>query len=709
MNKEEANSRIKKLRKEILQRNYEYFVLDESKVSEAVRDSLKRELIELENQFPNLITSDSPTQRVGSALSGRFKKVKHKSKKWSLADVFSVDELHDWEERVKKAAAHSAAPSAARDTSKPEFVTELKLDGLNITLWYEKGLLKRAITRGNGVEGEDVTHAIRTIKNVPLKLFKDVTLEVGGEVFLPKKSFQKLEGFANPRNAAAGTVRQLDPKVAASRDLKMYCYSLGENDFEDFDLGDPATHAEMMDLLMDLGLPVNKELEVHKSAAASIKYLEKWQKQRDELPYEIDGVVFKVNNFAQQRELGYTAKSPRWAVAYKFPAEQTSTVLEDITIQIGRTGAATPVAELRPVHVAGSTVSRATLHNQDEIARKDVRIGDTVIIQKAGDVIPEVVEVLKNLRPAGAEAYDFPSHCPLCDTKLIRTEGESAHRCPNKDCPGRKRESFIHFVARGALDIDSLGEKIVDQLIEFGLVHDVADFFTLTKEQLLQLPLFKEKRAENVIDSINSRRTVEMSRFIFGLGIRFIGQQVAKLLVAHLRGKSANIADTKNPTPKTLLELLKSTSQAELETIEGFGERIAQGLTEWIANEANQELLTKLAQVGLKLTWPGEKATVEGISDKTFVITGTLSHPRDLFKELIEEAGGKVSSSISPKTDYLLAGENAGSKLQKAKELEVKTIRAVDFEKLLGKKLPKLGAASGASTDSDSSLLQLPI
>jgi DNA ligase (NAD+) len=662
VNREEAQKRIESLRKEILQRNYEYFVLDESHVSEAVRDSLKKELIELENQFPNLITPDSPTQRVGSALSGKFAKIPHKSKKWSLADVFSVEELKEWEERVLKAVKTA------------EFVTELKLDGLNITLWYEEGALKKAITRGNGVEGEDVTHAIRTIKNVPLRLFKNVNIEVSGEVILSKKSFKKMEGFANPRNAAAGTVRQLDPSVAAERDLEMYCYTLGENS-----LDEPETHAETLKLLQDLGLPVNKEFAVHKSAEASINYVEKWQTEREALPYEIDGIVFKVNDKSQQEELGYTAKSPRHSIAYKFPAEQTTTILEDITIQIGRTGAATPVAELKPVLVAGSTVSRATLHNEDELKRKDVRIGDTVIIQKAGDVIPEVVEVLENLRPKESEPYEFPKTCPICDTKLVRTEGEAAHRCPNKDCPGRKRESFIHFVSRGALDIDSLGEKIVDQLIEYGFVSDLADFFTLEKEQLLELPLFKEKRAENVIEAIDSRRHVEMHRFIFGLGIRFIGEQVAKLLVEYLQENS----DIQSPTPLTVLTLLEDSSQEDLESIEGFGQRIAESLINWIAEDQNKALLRKLTEVELKLKWPPKKQSIAAIEGKTFVITGTLSKPRPEFKKLIEQAGGKTSSSISSKTDYLLAGESAGSKLEKAKSLGVEILNEEKFQSLL--------------------------
>ncbi|MFT7184139.1 MAG: DNA ligase (NAD+) [Oceanicoccus sp.] len=661
MDNPQVHLRIQQLREEILLRNYEYFVLDESKVSEAVRDALKRELIELETAYPEFITAASPTQRVGSALSGRFSKVPHKSKKWSLADVFSSDELEAWEERVIKAVGKDL-----------EFVTELKLDGLNITLWYENGELIRALTRGNGVEGEDVTHTIRTIKNVPLRLFEPVTIEVSGEVILSKAAFQKLEGFANPRNVAAGSVRQLDPAVAAERDLEMHCYTLHEEGKRS------SKHTEALHRLRTLGLPVNSTFKVHKSAAESLAFLEKWQEQRDSLPYEIDGVVFKVNDRDQQEELGYTAKTPRWAVAYKFPAEQTTTVVEGITIQIGRTGAATPVAELRPVTVAGSTVSRATLHNEDEIKRKDVRIGDTVIIQKAGDVIPEVVEVLTNLRPESTQAYTFPSECPMCETELERLEGEAAWRCPGLECPGKKRESFIHFIAKGALNIESLGEKVVDQLIEYGFVHDVSDFFVLTADQLLELPLFKETRAEKILDAINERKEVTMSRFVFGLGIRHVGEQVAKLLVEFLLERS----EEDNPTPSTFLDLLLDLTQEDLEGIEGYGVRIAESVVEWAALPHNQHLLQKLTKNGLTLTWPPRKQKLAGITGKTFVLTGTLSVGRGEIKNIIEQAGGKVSSSVSKKTDYLVAGEKAGSKASKAKELGITILTEAAFLQL---------------------------
>ncbi|QQR54859.1 NAD-dependent DNA ligase LigA [Candidatus Peregrinibacteria bacterium] len=674
MNKAEAKQRIHQLQKEILQRNHEYFVLDESHVSEAVRDALKKELIALETEFPEFITPDSPTQRVGTALSGRFPKVKHKSRKWSLADAFSVEDLKEWEERVEKGVGEVLGED------KTPLITELKLDGLNITLWYEKGVLVKALTRGNGEEGEEVTHSIRTIKNLPLRLFEEIDLEVSGEVILPKAGFEPLraEGFANARNAAAGTVRQLDPKVAASRDLQMYCYELGSST-----AAVPETQEGILQWFQKLGLPVNKGYEVHDSAEASLAYLEKWQKQRDQLPYEIDGVVFKVNEKKKQEFLGWTAKSPRFAIAYKFPAAQTTTVVEGITVQIGRTGAATPVAELRPVFVAGSTVSRATLHNEDEIQRKDVRIGDTVIIQKAGDVIPEVVEVLHNLRPSQSQAFAFPKNCPLCETELIRPEGEAVRRCPNTDCPGRKREAFIHFVSKHALDIDTLGEKVVDALLEFGFIHDLADFFTLTEAQLLELPLFKEKKAQNILTALEEKRRIELPRFLYGLGIRFVGEQVAKDLSEWLRNKHAE----ENPeggkaefSPTQLKEWLQSLSQADLEDVQGFGERIANSIVEWMAQPRHSDLLDKLTTVGLHLTWPEEGGRVEGIAGKTFVITGTLTRPREEIKLQIEKAGGHVSSAVSSKTDFLLAGEEAGSKLEKAKNLGVAILSEEEWE-----------------------------
>lgn len=671
MDHQAAKERVEKLRKELLDWNYKYFVLDKTDIPEPVRDSLKKELTELEEQYPDLITADSPTQRVGSVLSGKFKKVPHKSRKWSLADVFSMEELKAWEERVEKAVG------------KTDYVTELKIDGLNVTVWYEKGKLMKAVTRGNGLEGEDVTHTVRTIKNVPLCLYDEVTVEVAGEVFMPKKSLENLnstleegeEPFKNTRNAAAGSIRQLDPNIAAERDLRMYFYTLGEHDLDN----PPTKQSELLHMFKELGLPVNPEYEVHHSADASIKYLEKWQAQREVLPYVIDGIVFKVDDFEKQELLGFTAKTPRYAVAYKFPAEKVATVLEDIVINIGRTGAATPTAVLRPVMIAGSLVSRATLHNEDEIERKDIRIGDTVIVHKAGDVIPEVVEVIPSLRPDNAKKYKFPTICPMCETDLQRVEGEAAWRCPNTECPGRRREAFIHFVARPALDIDTLGEKIVDQLIEFGFVHDFADFFTLTKEQLLEMPFFKDKKAQNILDSIEERRKVQLSRFLFAIGIRFVGEQAAKLLAEYLASK----ADGESTHPEKIFEVMSQMDMEEIKSIEGIGDKISESIFEYFKNPATKHLFEKFDTAGLRLLWPPRKQILETINGKTFVITGTLSKPRDEYKKMIENAGGKVSGSVSAKTDYLLCGEEAGSKLDNAKKLGVAILDEEAFGRLI--------------------------
>jgi DNA ligase (NAD+) len=671
MDHKSAKDRIEKLRKELLDWNYKHFVLDKTDIPESVRDTLKKELTELEEEFPDLISPDSPTQRVGSQLSGKFKKVPHKTRKWSLADVFSMEELKAWEERIEKAVG------------KTNYVTELKIDGLNVTLWYEKGKLLKAVTRGNGVEGEDVTHTVRTIKNVPLSLYEEVTIEVAGEVFMPKKSLENLnatleegdEPFKNTRNAAAGAIRQLDPSIAAERDLRMYFYTLGENDFDN----PPTKQSELLEMFKKLGLPVNPEYEVHESAEASIKYLEKWEKKRDSLGYEIDGVVFKVDDFEKQEVLGFTAKTPRFAVAYKFPAEKVATVLEDIVINIGRTGAATPTAVLRPVMIAGSLVSRATLHNEDEIERKDIRIGDTVIVHKAGDVIPEVVEVIQSLRPDNAKKYKFPTLCQMCETDLQRVEGESAWRCPNSECPGRRRESFIHFVARPAMDIDTLGEKIVDQMIEFGFLHDFADFFTITKEQLLEMPFFKDKKAQNILDSIEERRKVQLSRFLFAIGIRFVGEQAAKLLAEYLAGK----AEGESVRPAKIFDMMNEMNIEEIKSIEGIGDKISESIFEYFKNNVTKHLFEKFDTVGLKFLWPERKQKLAAIDGKTFVITGTLSKPRDDYKKLIENAGGKVSGSVSAKTDYLLCGQEAGSKLDNAKKLGVAILDEEAFGRLI--------------------------
>ncbi|MBU1992126.1 NAD-dependent DNA ligase LigA [Patescibacteria group bacterium] len=662
MDKQEARERIEKLKNKIKKLNYQYFVLDKSEVPEPVRDSLKKELIALETEFPELIMKDSPTQRVGSTLSGRFAKVKHLKPKKSLADVFSGEELREWSERIQKLVPGEEL----------KYLCELKIDGLNITVHYENGEFVRALTRGDGVTGEDVTHTVKTIESVPLSLNEKVDIEVSGEVFLSKKAFKKMnkegEDFANPRNAAAGTVRQLDPKVAASRKLEAFFYEIGTRNLKK----NPETQEEVLKTMQNLGIRVNPKFKKLKTIGEVIKYCESWHEKRDKEAYEVDGMVVKVNSIEQHGRMGYTAKSPRFMIAYKFPAEQTSTIVEDIQVQVGRTGAITPVAHLKPVLVAGSRVSRATLHNQDEIERKDVRIGDSVIIQKAGDVIPEVVEVLKDLRTGKEKKYHFPKTCPICGSDLNRPEGEAAHRCTNPECYGKEREAFSHFVSRSAFNIDSLGEKVIVQILEYDLIKDLADIFLLKKEDLLNLPLFQEKRAQNVVDSIQKAKEVTLGRFLFSLGIRYLGEKGSHDLAKYV---------DKETIPE-IIEKLSSLSVGGLKMIEGVGEKVAQSIYDWFHNNKNVELLKKLAKVGVKIQ--KETAVSRTLEGKKFVVTGTLENfGREEAKDEIKKRGGDVQNSISPKTNFLVCGANAGSKYERAKSLNIRILSEDEFMKML--------------------------
>jgi DNA ligase (NAD+) len=638
-----------------------------------VRDSLKAELKKLEEEFPEFITPDSPTQRVGSVLSSRFAKVKHLTVKKSLQDAFSEEEVRDWYERLTKVVP----------VEKIHYVCELKIDGLNVTLHYENGNLARAITRGDGEEGEDITHTVRTIESIPLTLNQAVDIEVSGEVYISKADFQKItedqkrrdeEIFANARNAAAGSVRQLDPQVAAERNLSAFFYEMGKNNLE----RPPKTQHEVLELFQDLGLRVNREYRHFGNIEDVINFLKSWHEKRESLPCEIDGIVIKVDDRDQQKVLGFTAKAPRFALAYKFPAAQSTTKILDIHVQVGRTGALTPVAVLQPVRVAGSTISRATLHNEDEIKRKDVRIGDTVIIQKAGDVIPEVVEVLKDLRTGHEHIFHFPNKCPVCGSKAERKEGESAYRCTNTDCFAQDRERFIHFVY--ALGMDGLGEKIVDQLLENQLVDDPADIFTLTKDDFLSLPLFKDKRAENVLLSIEKGKKVALEKLIFGLGIRYVGEETA-IELAHFFEAEKRHAHLTIPE---LIQIGTSFTAEKLEEIEGFGKKVAEEVANWFHQEKHQKFLEKLAKVGVE---PEIHATTaeQKLAGKSFVISGSLgTMSREEAKEKIRNLGGKIQGSVSAKTDYLLCGTAAGGKLANAKKLGVKILDEKEFLKMLG-------------------------
>lgn len=703
MNKNEAKKRIESLKKWLKEWNYNYFVLDKNEVSEAARDQIKKELHELEKEHPEFITPDSPTQRVGSALSGKFAKIKHLNPKQSLMDCFNDEELSAWEERNLKIIPGE----------KPTYVTEYKIDGLNLTLIYKKGRLEKAITRGNGQFGEDVTHAVRTIKSVPLELqtidgikLEDYPLiEASGEVFMSLTSFEKLnqsgeQKFANPRNAAAGTVRQLDPKVAASRELEMFFYMLnieGQTSFQK-----PSSQSQSLELLKKLGLRVNPSYKKHTSLNSIKKQMHEAKEKREKIDYLIDGLVIKVDSFRHQNLLGSTAKAPRWAIAYKFPAEQSTSQILNIEVQVGRTGALTPVAILKPTQVDGSMVSRATLHNQDEIDRKDVRIGDTVIIQKAGDIIPEVVEVISDLRSGKEVKFKMPQNCPVCQSKVKQTEGEVVSRCINKRCYAMHQQQLEHFVSRKGLDIDGLGEKVIKQLIETKLIEDAADLFDLHFEDLLKLELFKEKRAQNLIEALSKAKTIALERFIYSLGIRYVGEETSEILAKSLQIETeacqmeksekknqislfeeSEIETIEASTPLDLSKSLKNLKIDELNQVEGIGEKVAQSIIEWSEDQANHQLLEKFSNHGVKLT-SKERQSSDELEGMSFVITGTLpSLSRDQAKELIKKSGGKVGSSVSKKTDFLLAGSEAGSKLEKAEKLGIKVIDQSQLLKMI--------------------------
>lgn len=674
MTREQAKKHIEKLREKIRHWNYEYFVNDKLEFPESVRDSLKKELKELEEKFPDLITPDSPTQRVGSVLSGRFKKIRHLTPKKSLDDIFSEQEIHDWEERIQKYVPGE----------KIEYVCELKIDGLNITLHYAKGKLARALTRGNGIEGEDVTHTVRTIESVPLELREKVDLEVSGEVYMPTKSFSELnkemkknndDAFMNPRNAAAGAVRQLDPAITASRNLDTFFYELGKNSLRQ----EPETQEEVLKTFQKLGIRVNREFKICRSIEEVIKFWKHAQDRREKLPYDIDGIVVKVNRKDFREKMGWTAKTPRWAAAFKFAAEQVTTKVEDIIVQVGRTGALTPVAILKPALVAGSMVSRATLHNEDEIGRKDVRIGDTVILQKAGDVIPEVVSVLTDLRSGHEKKFHFPKKCPVCGGAVEKPEGEAITRCVNKKCFAKEYENLVHFVGKHGFDIEGMGEKVVSQLIENGMVGDSADIFTLTEDDFLQLPLFKEKRAGNLLLAIEKSKHVQFSRFLFALGIRHIGegtsQDLEKFILSHLHKKEF--------LPTDIFHFMEQVSLEEINNIEGFGDIVAKSVHEYFHDEKTWHLFKKLEHVGIRI-FPDVSAKKTALTGKNVCITGSLSSMgREEAKDAVKRAGGMSQSDVSAKTDYLVAGEEAGSKLERAKKLGVKIIHEKEFLELL--------------------------
>jgi len=687
MNKAEAEKRIKKLKRQLQEIDYAYYVLDRPIVSDAVRDSLKDELERLEKQYPALITPDSPTQRIGGKALGKFDKYRHKIPKWSFDDMFSFAEVREFDAKTKR---FLGLPED-RDL---EYVCELKIDGLNMSFIYEHGLLSKGVTRGDGVIGEVVTHTVRTIGSVPLLLNEPLNIEVGGEVYMPIDSFKKINKeqkkkgeapFANPRNAAAGTVRQLDPAVAAGRDLDTFMWTI----YEPLHYGLKA-QLEIMEKMTALGFKVNPHYKKVKNIEAVKQYFDHWRQYRQTLPYQIDGIVIKINDLSLQERLGRTAKYVRWAAAYKFPAEQVTTVVEDIGVQVGRTGVLTPVAHLTPVALAGSIVKRATLHNLDEVNRLDVKIGDTVVLQKAGDVIPDIVEVLPKMRTGKEKKFQMPKTCPVCGRKVAKKEGEVAYYCTNKNCYAQQIEKLAHFVSKPGFDIDGLGPKILEQLQQEDLIKNPADIFTLTEDDLRPLERFAEKSAQNLIEAIGRSREIALAKFIYALGIRHVGEETALLLAKQVsRSGSAwgragrQSKKNKSLGPKDLLIKFDALDLRQLEQIKEVGEKVAGSIKEWFADKGNRELLKDFDRSGVRII-PPEAAAAGKLNGLTFVLTGELeSYTRDEAKEKIRSLDGAVSSSVSSQTDYVVVGDQPGSKYDRAKKLGVKTIAEAEFKRLL--------------------------
>jgi DNA ligase (NAD+) len=660
-------NRVRDLREQIHYHNFRYYVMDDPIISDAEFDRLLQELLRLEEEYPELVTPDSPTQRIGAAPLEKFETVPHRLPMLSLENAFSEAEAREFDERLKR---------FLRTTQEFDYVVEPKMDGCAVELVYENGRLTIGSTRGDGYRGENVTQNLRTIHTIPLQLLTreepaPEILEVRGEVYMDIEEFKKLNGerlargeppFANPRNAAAGSLRQLDPKITAARPLFIYCYGVGEVRGRTF-----ATQWDTLQTLKKWGIRVNPLIDQCRGIDAAIAYHHRLEHQRHALSYETDGVVIKVDSMALQERLGTKTRSPRWALAYKFAATQATTRVKDIVVNVGRTGAVTPMAVMEPVEVGGVTVSRATLHNEDEVARKDVRVGDWVLVQRAGDVIPEVVKVITERRTGEEQAFKMPSRCPVCGTPLARPRGEAVTRCPNPDCLGALRRSILHFAGKGAMDIDGLGEKIIDQLLEVGLIKKVSDLYRLTEEDLIPLERFAEKSATNLISAIQNSRKVTLARFIYALGIRYVGEATAQLLAQHFGN----------------LEELAETEEEALLRVEGIGPQVARGIREYFQHPGNQELLRALRDLGVK-PLPPERPAVAPLAGKTFVFTGGLEHfSREEAKALVTAKGGKVSSSVSAKTDYIVAGADPGSKYAKAKELGLAILDEQAFRELL--------------------------
>ena len=662
--------KIEALRDKVRHHEYLYYVLDDPEITDAQFDLLINELKQLEKENPELITSDSPTQRVGGKPREGFVKARHSSLMLSLDNTYSEEELRNWERRVHELSGRTDI----------EYVCELKLDGMSLALRYEDGQLVRGITRGDGTTGEDVTLNVRTVGSIPLSISPEklkkaglpVDFEVRGEMLMPVAAFRRmneeraqkgLSVFANPRNATAGTVRQLEPSITAQRRLDYFGYSLLQNGRAIFD-----RHWQTLNALDAAGFKVNRTRTLARNFDQIWQFIEQEEPKRETLPYEIDGIVIKVDRIALQEELGYTGKAPRWAIAYKYTARSGITRVEDILVQVGRTGKLTPVAALQPVPIGGTTVSRATLHNMDEIERLGVKIGDWVEVERGGDVIPKVTRVVEDKsHPRGHKSFHMPARCPVCGGHVVRTEGEAEHRCVNANCPAKLRETILHFASRGVMNIEGMGDALVNQLTDRKLVKNVADIYKLTKKDLLSLERMGEKSAQNVLDEIEASKKLPLERVIYGLGIRFVGERTAQFLAEHFGSMDA----------------LMKASEEELQEVNEVGPRIAQSIVEFFQEPKNRALVKQLDELGLRLTGT-RKERGDKLVGKTFVLTGTLAHfTRDEAKKLIEDAGGRVSGSVSKKTDFVVAGDDAGSKLDKAKDLGVKVIGEREMQDLL--------------------------
>ena len=663
----DPEKRIKELRQKIRDANYNYYVLNNPTISDAEYDRLMRELQDLEEKHPELKTSDSPTQRVGAEPLDEFGTVEHRVPLLSLSNAMGEEELKDFVDRVER---------NLDNLDKLEFIAEPKIDGLAVELVYENGRLTTGSTRGNGFTGEDITQNLKTIRSIPLEL-RDAKrkipalIEVRGEVYMTRADFEEMNRrqrnndekvFSNPRNAAAGSLRQLDPSITAKRPLNIFLYSIGASEGVDI-----SSQQELIDALPDWGLRVNPHIKLCQNYEQMVDYWREMEANRDEFEYEIDGVVFKVNSFDQQEELGSTTRSPRWAIAGKFKAKQEITKIKEIEASVGRTGAITPVAHLEQVIINGVKVSNATLHNQDEIDRKDIREGDWVVVQRAGDVIPQVVKVVKERRDGSEEPYHIPEKCPVCDSKIVREEDGARHYCTNINCPAQLKGRIQHFASKNAMDIDGLGEKLVDQLVEEGLIKKIEDIYTLTKDELMKLERMAEKSSQNLIDAIENSKEVRLARFLYALGIRNVGRHAGTLLEDHFGS----------------IDKIMNASQEELSNIHEVGPILADNINSFFSEKKNIKTVETLLKLGVSLKTPDkqEKAKLEG---KTFVFTGTLkNYTRSEAKELIEKLGGRATSSVSGNTDYVVVGKNPGSKADKAHKVGVEILSETEFEELV--------------------------